>query len=81
MGTVLTSGLRVREKYADWDAEALYPDLEVTSEVADPKDAPDDTIVEVSFTVVDPGGPPRRFTRRQALHREWSSYFWIGRGC
>jgi hydrogenase expression/formation protein HypD len=37
MGTVPTSGLKVRERYAEWDAEALYPDLEVTSEVADPK--------------------------------------------
>ncbi|HZT06348.1 MAG TPA: hydrogenase formation protein HypD [Chloroflexota bacterium] len=37
MGTVPASGLRVRERYAAWDAEALYPDLEVASEVADPK--------------------------------------------
>jgi hydrogenase expression/formation protein HypD len=37
MGTVPTSGLRVRDRYADWDAEALYPELDVPNEVDDPK--------------------------------------------
>jgi hydrogenase expression/formation protein HypD len=37
MGTVPASGLRIRETYADWDAEALYPGLDVASEVDDPK--------------------------------------------
>jgi hydrogenase expression/formation protein HypD len=37
MGTVPASGLKIRDAYAAWDAEALYPDLEVRSEVADPK--------------------------------------------
>jgi hydrogenase expression/formation protein HypD len=37
MGTVPMSGLKIKEAYAPWDAEALYPEIEVTSEVADPK--------------------------------------------
>jgi hydrogenase expression/formation protein HypD len=37
MGTVPASGLQVRARYAEWDAEALFPDLEVASEVEDPK--------------------------------------------
>jgi hydrogenase expression/formation protein HypD len=37
MGTVPLSGLRIRPEFAAWDAEALFPDLDVTSEVADPK--------------------------------------------
>src|SRR5581483_10930336 len=35
--TALRAIGRVLEPYAAWDAEALYPDLEVASEVADPK--------------------------------------------
>jgi hydrogenase expression/formation protein HypD len=37
MGTVPASGLRVRDRHAAWDAEALYPDLEVAGEIDDPK--------------------------------------------
>jgi hydrogenase expression/formation protein HypD len=37
MGTVPMSGLKVRDAYAQWDAEVLFPDMEVASEVADPK--------------------------------------------
>jgi hydrogenase expression/formation protein HypD len=37
MGTVPMSGLAIRERYAQWDAESVYPDLAVTSEVADPR--------------------------------------------
>ena len=37
MGTVPASGLKIRARYAAWDAEARYPDLEVPREVADPK--------------------------------------------
>lgn len=37
MGTVPLSGLRVRERYAEWDAEARFPDLEAGGEVADPR--------------------------------------------
>jgi hydrogenase expression/formation protein HypD len=37
MGTVPMSGLKVRAPYAPWNAEALFPDLVVHSEVDDPK--------------------------------------------
>jgi hypothetical protein len=52
-----------------------------TCEVADPKGAPDDMVVEVSFTLVDSAGSSRRITRKRTLHREWNSYFWILRDC
>jgi hypothetical protein len=53
----------------------------LSCEIPAPKNGPDDMLVEISFTLTDPGGPPRRITRRRTLHREWHRYFWILRDC
>lgn len=53
----------------------------LSCEVPDPKHAPDDMTVEISFTLIDPGGSPRRIVRQRTLHRDWDSYFWILRDC
>ncbi|MGH2364149.1 MAG: hydrogenase formation protein HypD [Chloroflexota bacterium] len=37
MGTVPLSGLNVRPEFDEWNAEALYPEVQGGSEVADPK--------------------------------------------